>query len=103
MRAASAITVTVSGWIEQAIARELRSRRTTKLTDPRTSSDQASNPSMPGRMIRSTARKPMAIAVQRRIPTRSPRKSAAPAVTANGVSWAMAVVLAISRRASAVR
>jgi hypothetical protein len=60
-------------------------------------------PCMPGRITMSTARNPITIAVQRRMPTFSPRNSAAPAVTTSGVIWAIAVALAISSRASAVK
>ena len=49
-------------------------------------SEAGSNPLRPGRMITRTPRKPTRIAVQRRQPTVSPRKTAAPKVTASGMA-----------------
>ena len=49
-------------------------------------SEAGSNPLSPGRMITRTPRKPTEIAVQRRQPTVSPRKTAAPKVTASGMA-----------------
>ena len=51
-------------------------------------------PSGPGRMTMSTPMKPTMMASQRRQPTCSPRKRAAPSVTASGSDWRMAEMLA---------
>ena len=74
-----------------------------KPTEARARSDHALKPCSPGRTISRTARKPMPIAVQRRTPTGSPSATAAMAVVASGTTCRIAVALAISRCARAVR
>ena len=62
---------------------------------------QASKPARPGRMTIITPMKPTPIAAQRRQPTCSPKKIAAPAVTISGTTWRMALMLAIGMLKSA--
>ena len=69
-----------------ATRRVARSRTASPATASSAQSEAGSNPLRPGRMITSTPRKPTRIAVQRRQPTVSPRKTAAPKVTASGIA-----------------
>lgn len=83
--------------------RVTRSRSAVKQTAASAQNAEASKPEVPGRMISMTPANPTRIAVQRRQPTGSRRSAAAASVVASGMTWRMAVALAIGMEDSAVR
>ena len=89
--------------ISEWAVRVIKSRPAAKKTQATMSSDQPLKPSDPGRTMIMTPRKPTTIANQRRQPTGSFSKTAAPSVTASGSACKMAEALAISMWARPTR
>ncbi len=100
--AAAVNRVMVSDGMSETTRRVTRSRPEVKKTAARSRREAGAKPPVVGLRMISTPQKPKLIAVQRRQPTGSPRKRAAPSVTARGSDCMIDDTLAKSIRPSAL-
>ena len=86
------VIIVVGIWL--GIWRVDKSRNTINITAASANKEKSLNPSMPGRIIIKTPRKPIIIVTALLHPTFSFKKTTAPRVITNGIDWSTAVAFA---------